>query len=84
MAMIDKYPQTAQGEAKPATPVDISHDNGGITYPNLHRRVDDEATPLHPGEVAADQYTLSVSGVSSYRTTKHTTHDEESTDSEIP
>lgn len=81
---LDKYPQTAQGEAKPATQTDISHDNGGITYPNLHRRIDNENTPKEEGELAPDTYKISVSGVNSYRTTKHTVHDEESTTSEIP
>ena len=82
--MVDDFPKTAQGQAIPANNTDINHDKSGITYPNLHRRIDDEATPLHPGEVVPDRYTLSVGGVNSYRTTDHITHDEESSDSEIP
>lgn len=78
------YPKLAQGEAKPATPVDIAHDQGGITYPNLHRRIDNDATPLAEGELEPDKYTVSVSSVDSYRTTKHIVHDEESTTSEVP
>ena len=78
------YPKLAQGPATPATYVDKVHDQSGITYPNLHRRVDDEATPLDPGEVQPDQYTISVSGVDSYRTTKHIVHTEDSTDSDTP
>lgn len=78
------YPKLAQGQAKPATPVDQVHDQGGITYPNLHRRIDDEATPLAEGELEPDKYAVSVSCVDSYRTTKHIVHSEDSTTSEIP
>ena len=81
--MLDNYPQTAQGQAKLATEADLEKDEIGITDPNLHRRIDDESTPLHPGEVVPDSYTLSVGGVNSYRTTDHHVHDE-SSDSEIP
>ena len=81
--MID-IPQTAQGEAKLATQADIAHDEAGITYPNLHRRIDNEDTPKKPGELKPDTYTLSVSGLNSYRTTKHTIHEEGSTTSETP
>ncbi len=82
--MSENYPQTAQGQAKLATEEDITKDEIGITDPNLHRRIDDEATPLHPGEVVPDSYTLSVGSVNSYRTTDHHVHDEESSNSEIP
>lgn len=78
------YPKMAQGQAVPATSADKAHDQGGITYPNLHRRIDNENTPLAAGEVAPDEYLLSVGGVDSFRTTKHTIHDEESTISEVP
>lgn len=78
------YPKMAQGSAKPATDLDKVHDQGGITYPNLHRRIDNENTPLAEGEVAPDEYLLTVGGVDSYRNTKHTIHDEDSTTSEIP
>ena len=81
--MVD-IPKTAQGEAKLATQTDISHDMGGITHPNLHRRIDNEDTPEEQGEVKPDRYKITVSAVNSYRTTIHTTHDEESTTSEIP
>lgn len=78
------YPKLAQGPAKPADIEDLKHDQSGITYPNLHRRIDDEATHLDPGEVQPDQYTISVSGVNSYRTTKHIVHTEDSTNSDTP
>ena len=42
------------------------------------------AKPLVEGEVAPDQYELIVGAVNSFRTTKHTVHDEASTTSEIP
>lgn len=71
--MVDNYPQMAQGQAVPANAEDIAHDKSGITYPNLHRRIDNEATD--------GEYVVSVSGVNSYRTTKYTVHDESS---EIP
>lgn len=74
----------AQGPAKPATPEDIERDEGGITFPNLHRRIDDELAPIIGEEVAHDKNTLSVSAVNSYRTTEHIVHDEASTTSEIP
>lgn len=81
--MVD-YPKTAQGPAKPADNTDLNHDQVGLTYPNLHRRIDNEVTPLDPGEVAPDTYSICVSGVNSYRTTTSITHDENSTTSEVP
>ena len=74
----------AQGPAKPATEEDLIRDASGITYPNLHRRIDNECTPVADDELAPDQYSLTVGGISSYRTTAHTIHDEESTTTEIP
>lgn len=84
MAMSENYPKLAQGQAVPANATDRSHDRGGITYPNLHRRIDNEVTPESEGELAPDQYVVSVSGVNSYRTTKHTVHSEEDDLNEIP
>lgn len=82
--MIDDY-KMAQGPAKPATPEEIAKEtNPGYTKPNLHRRIDNESTPLDEGEIKPDTYELTVQGVSSYRTTTHTIHDEESTTTEIP
>lgn len=82
--MSDNYPKTAQGQAILATAEDIARDEAGITDPNLHRRIDNETTPLHEGEILPDQYVVSVSGVNSYRTTKHTVHSEEDDLNEIP
>lgn len=82
--MSENYPKLAQGQAVPANNIDISHDRGGITYPNLHRRIDNEVTPESEGELASDQYVVSVSGVNSYRTTKHTVYSEEDDLNEIP
>lgn len=77
-------PKLAQGAAKPADSIDLQHDATGITYPNLHRRIDNENTPLSGEEVAPDTYLLTVGGVNSYRTTTHTVYDEDSNDSEVP
>lgn len=87
--MSENYPKLAQGPAVPANNIDISHDRGGITYPNLHRRIDNEIPlPEDPkerqGRLAPDQYEISVSGVNSYRTTKHTVYSEEDDLNEIP
>lgn len=84
--MIDDY-KMAQGPAKPVVPGSEEEQKDledGITKPNLHRRIDNESTPLSPEEVKPDTYELSVGGVSSYRTTTHTIHDEDSDSSEIP
>lgn len=62
----------------------VTYTCNGKTKPNLHRRIDNESTPLSPEEVKPDTYELSVGGVSSYRTTTHTIHDEDSETSEIP
>lgn len=82
--MVDDFPKTAQGQAVSASNTDIAHDKSGITYPNLHRRIDNENTPIHDEEIAPDHYVVSVSGVNSYRTTKHTVHSEEDDLNEIP
>lgn len=87
--MSENYPKLAQGQAVPANNIDISHDRGGITYPNLHRRIDNEV-PLsenpkeRQGRLAPDAYDITVSTVNSYRTKKIITHLEDSEDSEIP
>ena len=39
---IPGYPQVSNGYATIATPEDIAKDENGITYPNLHRRIDVE------------------------------------------
>jgi len=78
------YPKLAQGPATPATPVDKAHDGGGITYPNLHRRIDNENTPLEEGEVKPNTYSVGVSCLDSYRNTEHIVHDEDSTTTEVP
>ena len=36
----------AQGAAKPATTADLVKDAAGITYPNLHRRIDTDLARL--------------------------------------
>lgn len=38
---IPGYPQVANGYATIATPEDIAKDDAGVTYPNLHRRIDE-------------------------------------------
>lgn len=82
--MLENYPQTAQGEAKLATEQDLEKDVNGITNPNLHRRIDNQDTPKEDKEIESDTYIVSVNAVNSFRTTKHTVHDEESDESEIP
>ena len=42
--MADEY-LLAQGQAKPATEEDLFRDASGITYPNLHRRIDKDLAP---------------------------------------
>lgn len=87
--MSENYPKLAQGQAVPANHTDKVHDQGGITYPNLHRRIDNEIPlPEDPkerqGRLAPDAYDITVSTVNSYRTKKIITHLEDSEDSEIP
>lgn len=64
--------------------ITVTYTCNGKTKPNLHRRIDNESTPLDEGEIKPDTYELTVQGVSSYRTTKSEYHDEESTTSEVP
>lgn len=87
--MSENYPKLAQGQAVPANHIDKVHDRGGITYPNLHRRIDNEIPlPEDPeerqGRLAPDTYDITVAAINSYRTKKITTHLEDSEDSEIP
>ena len=53
-----------------------------ITTPDLHRRLDTDYESDADG--IPDSYSIFVSGANSYRTTTHTNHDEESTESEVP
>lgn len=62
----------------------VTYTCNGKTKPNLHRRIDNESTPLDDGEAKPDAYELTVQGVNSYRTIKSEYHDEESTTMEIP
>ena len=79
--MVD-FPKTAQGQAVPANAEDLEKDATGITNPNLHRRIDNEITPETSSEVIPDSYSVTVSGVNSYRTIKHTTHTDTPTSGE--
>ena len=79
---IHVIPPMAQGPAHLATPEELQKDIVGYTNPNLHRRIDPQ--PREEPEVSPREYLLSVGGVDSYRMTKITTHDENSTTSEIP
>ena len=61
--MVDRIPATgplAQGYAQPATQEDIERDAEGITYPNLHRRIDPELD-LSPITPTGDIYYLVTS-----------------------
>lgn len=71
----------AQGEAKLATAEDIAKDEEGITYPNLHRRIDQDMPYIDGG---TSHYAVSVSAVNSFRTTTRNIHNEASTTEEIP
>ena len=76
------YPM-GQGNAELADSEALAKDTRGFTNPNLHRRV--ETNPdIIEGEVSQRVYNLYMTGLYSYRTTKKTYHDEESTTSEIP
>ena len=44
--MADGY-LLAQGQAKPATQEDLYKDASGVTYPNLHRRIDTDYSPRY-------------------------------------
>lgn len=44
--MADEY-LLAQGQAKPATEEDLFRDASGITYPNLHRRINLDYAPRY-------------------------------------
>lgn len=66
-----------QGPAKPIEPdsIEETRDIVGFTHPNLHRRIDSDNPEKHE---------LGIYGVNSYRIINTSTHDEESTTSEIP
>ena len=82
--MADQY-SFAQGPAKPATLEDLEHDREGITKPNLHRRIDPDIKEEPEGSpVISTEYSITVGGVDSFRTTDQTVHDEDSTTSEVP
>ena len=81
-SLLQNFPELAQGPAKLATAEDIEKDQEGYTHPNLHRRIDDSVQ--EPGELTPREYSLSIGGVNSYRTTSITVHEEGSTTSEIP
>ena len=72
-----------QGPAVLADEEARQKDEKGITHPNLHRRIKSDRT-IGEGEYLPREYTLSVQGVDSYRSTKTFMHDEESTLVEIP
>lgn len=86
--VVRSYPRTGQGPAKLATDEDIQRDDLGFTSKNLHRRIDPkdpiQSDNPYNQELQPRQYTLSINGVNSYRTTTVIVHDEEQTDIEIP
>ena len=68
-------PALAQGGLYPINELEARRDSfSGFTNPNLHRRVNDAVTDTK----------ICVCGTNSYRIEESTTHDEESTTSEIP
>lgn len=55
----------AQGQAKLATEEDLLHDASGITYPNLHRRIDPDLALIEVEAIllsAEDQYLVTAEG----------------------
>lgn len=55
----------AQGQAKLATEEDLLHDASGITYPNLHRRIDTDLALIEVKAIllsAEDQYLVNAEG----------------------
>lgn len=82
--MPQKFTKVTQGYATLASDKDIHNDiEVGITNPNLHRRIK-TTREIRTDEVAQREYSLSVRGVNSYRTTESFTHDEDSVTREIP
>lgn len=69
-----------QGIAAPASESDIAADESGYTNPNLHGRtyIPDDPTEVNETNI------IGIFGKNAYRFTEYYTHDEESTDSEIP
>ena len=78
------FPKTGQGPAKVANEEDLIRDAQGFTHPNLHRRIDPQQPSDGSVEYKPRDYSIGISNVYSYRTTKINTHDEDSEDSEIP
>ena len=78
-----KIPKMGQGPAKPATEQDIKKRKVGFTHEDLQRDVNPQP-PKNDAEVKPRDYTLSIQGYDSYRTTEIVTHDEDQKDREIP
>lgn len=72
-----------QGPAVLADEEALKKDEQGLTHPNLHRRIKTDTTTGEQ-EYLPREYTLSVHGVDSYRSTKTFLHNEESTTTETP
>ena len=70
------------GYMTPLTDEELIRDENGFTNPNLHRRID--AQMRESPEVRERSYHIKIEGLESIRTTEIFTHDEESTDDDIP
>ena len=79
-----EFPKDRQGSAKPVTSYDMQQDAHGLTNPNLHRRVDAKMPSQDSEEMEPRDYKFTISSKHSYRTTTIHTHDEDSTESEVP
>ena len=77
---VHTFVPVAQGVAKLANSADIARDELGYTNPNLHRRIDCDISETN----RPTEYSLLVGNVNSYRTTRVTLHDEDSTTTEVP
>jgi len=73
--MAYQLPAMGQGSAQLADDAELALDAAGLTNPNLHQRIDPQG---------AATYNTGIYNVSLYKTTTLATHDEASTDVEIP
>lgn len=73
--MAYQLPKMGQGSATLADDKALELDENGFTHPNLHQRIDPKGNA---------SYKTGIYNVNLYRTKTLSTHDEESTTSEIP
>lgn len=79
-----EFPNTSRKTATPLTDKEKALDRHGLTNPDLYRRVDGDREIRYPDEVKQRNYSFTVVGDNSYRTTKTFIQDENSDISEVP